>query len=78
MFSDNRILPALNVLSYRGEVSLDWKIMLSILFKQLKAGQRLHERPESCNSIAEMMEARPLCPFSNLLGPTKQCYCHLD
>ena len=78
MFSDNRILPALNVLSYRGEISLDWKIMLSILFKKLEAGQRLREIPESCNSIAEMMDARPLCPFSNLVGPNKQCYCRLD
>ncbi len=78
IFADNCLLPALKVAAYRGEVSLEWKPMCSILYKELEAGQQLRERPERCNSVAEMIEARPLCPFSKLLGPTTQCYCHLD
>ena len=77
MFGDNCLLPTLKVAAYKGGISLDWKVMFSILFKELEAGQQLRERPGNCNSIAEMIEARPLCPYSRLLGPTTQCYCHL-
>lgn len=74
MFGDNCLLPTLKVAAYNGEVSLDWKAMFSILFKELEAGQRLRERPGSCNSIVEMIEERPLCPYSSLISPTSQCF----
>ena len=76
MFGENCLLPALNMASYRGEVSLDWKVMFSILCKELQAGQQLRERPQRCDSVGEILEERPLCPFSKLHGPTTQCHCH--
>ena len=78
MFADNSLLPALKIAAFRGEISLDWRIMLNMLFKELKAGEQLRERPEACTSVADMIRARPLCPFSKLLGPSTQCYCHHD
>ena len=78
MFADNCLLPVLNVAAYRGELSLDWKALFCILFKELEAGQQIRERPESCDRVTEMIEARPLCPFSRLIGGTTQCYCHWD
>lgn len=75
MFVDNRLLPRLNVAAYRGEVSLDWKIMFNMLFKDVEAGERLREWPASCNSVVEMIGARPLCPNSRLLGPITECFC---
>ena len=64
MFADNCLLPVLNIAAYKGETSLFWKA---------KAGQQLRERPESCKSTAEVIEARPVCPFSEWLGPITQC-----
>ena len=78
MFADNCLLPTLKVAAYKGEVSLDWKAMLSILFKELEAGQQTRERPERCDSIAEMMLFRPLCPYSKLINPTSKCYCRVN
>ena len=78
MFADNSLLPALKIAAYRGEISLDWRIMLHMLFKELKAGEQLREGPEACTSVADMILARPLCPFSKLLGDPTQCYCHHD
>ena len=75
MFVDNRLLPTLNVAAYRGEVSLNWKTMFNILFKDLEAGEQLREQPASCDSVVEMIGARPLCPNSRLLGPTTECFC---
>lgn len=75
IFVDNRLLPRLNIAAYNGEVSLNWKTMFNILFKDLEVGERLRERPASCNSVVEMIEARPLCPNSELLGPNTECFC---
>ena len=75
MFVDNCLLPLLNLAAYRGEFSLDWKKRFNILFKDLEAGERLRERPGSCNSVVEMIGARPLCPNSKLSGPTTDCFC---
>ena len=75
MFVDNRLLPMLDLAAYKGEVSLNWKTMFNILFKNLEVGERLRERPASCNSVVEMIGARPLCPNSELLGPTTECFC---
>ena len=78
MFADNCLIPDLKVAAYHGEVSLDWKVLFSILFKELETGQQIRERPEICNSISEMILARPLCPFSKLLGPPTHCCCNED
>lgn len=75
MFVDNRLLPTLIVAAYRGEVSLNRKTMFNILFKDLEAGERLRERPGSCNCVVEMIGARPLFPNTRLLGLTTECFC---
>ena len=55
MFANNCLIPDLKVAAYHGEVSLDWKVLFSILFKELEAGQQIRERPKSCTSIGKMI-----------------------